>query len=967
VTPRATLYVGVAVPLVEVFHLWIAKVPRHDDPQEQQQALKSFPHREIGAYALRPAGDPSSGTVPAALAFRTAATVSPERVRERIEAWSAEPPELVASDSTPIAPLDHRRYLDELQRALEDKPVRVVPRIGLTLQHLQRDRLALRPEMVALFCHGTDEGCLLLEDGRGTAAVTPGDRVLGVLTPRPRVTVLAACYSEAVLKRAAEDGGPDAAIVSVDSESAIEVTATAEFQSLFYDLLLQGRTVGEAFDAAQSFVANSDVTGDLAFARTAPSQKLRINPAGRDVRLDAAPATAAELPPELVTTPHARSPRIRRGLDHFVGRRPELAEVLDALLPLPAGVRRPGAGVRRLVTLTKEGGIGKTALAAQASQWATERGLFPGGVVEISCEEIPGPGQLLSRLLATFGVPAESQRGDLLELLAGVLGALSPRQGRVLLVLDNLDDLVGNQMPLETNRETQAVLETAVAAAPELRMLATCRWPLGMAEEAVVAVKPLTDGDSRDVFMSYVESPQHVLEAHQTWPQDDSPVRQLIRLSGRHPQSLRLLARQLGRHGMTIAKLRDEAYADLLPVLTDPYRREDDDDRQLKVERSYELSYRHLSAEGQVLFARLARLPGGVWCGEMPENVIGWQELLGEQWKAVLEKELDYYALVHFEADPSGRTEGFFRMLPAMVELSRRKLEEREDEEWTGRWVEFWRRRLSLWNQMLSGKVPEEMGELDPDGRAAAGGRLRSVAAMLFAGTQANWTSLFELACENDPKLAKWVLLKIVPFTQLTGQRLLRRDLARRAVVALRSGNHEPELAACLGTLGYGQSDLGEHEAAQESYHEALEIRRRLAAQHPAAFEPDVAMTLNNLGNVQRALGEREAARKSFHGALEIYRRLAAQHPAAFEPNVAMTLNNLGTVQSDLGEREAARECYAEALGIYAPLAEKYPRAFVHNLRIVLRGYTSVTPESEDDPWWRLWRELTRQPEDAPT
>jgi tetratricopeptide (TPR) repeat protein len=126
-------------------------------------------------------------------------------------------------------------------------------------------------------------------------------------------------------------------------------------------------------------------------------------------------------------------------------------------------------------------------------------------------------------------------------------------------------------------------------------------------------------------------------------------------------------------------------------------------------------------------------------------------------------------------------------------------------------------------------------------------------------------------------------------------------------------------------------------------------------------------MTLNNLGNVQRALGEREAARKSFHGALEIYRRLAAQHPAAFEPNVAMTLNNLGTVQSDLGEREAARECYAEALGIYAPLAEKYPRAFVHNLRIVLRGYTSVTPESEDDPWWRLWRELTRQPEDAPT
>lgn len=54
------------------------------------------------------------------------------------------------------------------------------------LQHLQRDLLTLRPEMAVLFCHGTKEGCLLLEDGRGKAAVTPGDRVLAVLDPRPR-------------------------------------------------------------------------------------------------------------------------------------------------------------------------------------------------------------------------------------------------------------------------------------------------------------------------------------------------------------------------------------------------------------------------------------------------------------------------------------------------------------------------------------------------------------------------------------------------------------------------------------------------------------------------------------------------------------------------------------------------------------------------------------------------------------
>lgn len=185
-THRATLYVGVAAPLVEAFHLWVAKVPRHDDPQEQKRILKSFPHREIGAYGLRPAGGTPEASVPAALAFHTAVSVAPERVRERIEEWSGEPPELLTSDSKPVQPLDHRRYLAALLGSLEDQPVRVVPRVGLTLQLLQRDLSTLQPEIVALFCHGTEEGCLLLEDGRGKAAVTPGDRVLSVLSPRPR-------------------------------------------------------------------------------------------------------------------------------------------------------------------------------------------------------------------------------------------------------------------------------------------------------------------------------------------------------------------------------------------------------------------------------------------------------------------------------------------------------------------------------------------------------------------------------------------------------------------------------------------------------------------------------------------------------------------------------------------------------------------------------------------------------------
>lgn len=48
-----------------------------------------------------------------------------------------------------------------------------------------------------------------------------------------------------------------------------------------------------------------------------------------------------------------------------MGRRREMAQILDAMLPVRAGI---GRGERRIVTLTKEGGIGKTAMATEVSE-----------------------------------------------------------------------------------------------------------------------------------------------------------------------------------------------------------------------------------------------------------------------------------------------------------------------------------------------------------------------------------------------------------------------------------------------------------------------------------------------------------------------------------------------------------------------------------------------------------------------
>ena len=165
-TPKATLYVGVASPLVEVCRLWLAKVPEGDSKEERLKLLKAFPHREIGAYGLEVAPGAE------ALAFRTPLKVKSDRVKEVVKKWGGQEPEdLPTGSPSPISPLDHRRYLGELHTAFEGQPVHLVPRAGLTLQVLQRDLLDLKPALVVLFCHGTKYGELLLEDGRGLASV----------------------------------------------------------------------------------------------------------------------------------------------------------------------------------------------------------------------------------------------------------------------------------------------------------------------------------------------------------------------------------------------------------------------------------------------------------------------------------------------------------------------------------------------------------------------------------------------------------------------------------------------------------------------------------------------------------------------------------------------------------------------------------------------------------------------------
>ncbi len=163
----------------------------------------------------------------------------------------------------------------------------------------------------------------------------------------------------------------------------------------------------------------------------------------------------------------------------------------------------------------------------------------------------------------------------------------------------------------------------------------------------------------------------------------------------------------------------------------------------------------------------------------------------------------------------------------------------------------------------------------------------------------------------------------------------IRRDLAK--------GNPQaflPHLAETFNNLGNLQKNNNELDKAEQSYNEALGIYRTLAKENPQAYLPGVAITLNNLGNLQSNNNELDKAEQSYSEALDIRRDLAKNNPQAFLPDVAMTLNNMGNLQSNKNELDRAEESYSEALDIRRDLAKGNPQAFLPDLAMTLSNFS---------------------------
>jgi predicted ATPase/class 3 adenylate cyclase len=180
-----------------------------------------------------------------------------------------------------------------------------------------------------------------------------------------------------------------------------------------------------------------------------------------------APELATDFPPLRALDVGAGN--LRRATTSFVGRQAEVAEVQAALR------------THRLVTLTGVGGVGKTRLATEvAAQLAGE---FQDGLWLFELASVTDPAAVPDAVATVLGV---TQRAGM-TMTESVAAAL---EGRIrLLVFDNCEHL----------RDAAAdLVETFLARSSTVRILATSREGLGLADEQLWPVPSLDVGGGTD-------------------------------------------------------------------------------------------------------------------------------------------------------------------------------------------------------------------------------------------------------------------------------------------------------------------------------------------------------------------------------------------------------------------------------------------------------------------------------------
>jgi predicted ATPase len=564
----------------------------------------------------------------------------------------------------------------------------------------------------------------------------------------------------------------------------------------------------------------------------------------------------------------ARPDNLPRFSSTFVGREREMRELEELL------------SRRAVVTLSSPDGRGKTRLAAHVATALRPR--FPDGAWWVDLSSHSEPALVAPTAAAALGIHESASASSADQLVREL------SRKRALIVLNGIDDVVA---------ACAALVISLIAACPDLRVLCTGRSPLGIPEEAIYPVQPLSlsgpegqgNGQSEAVRLFLERALRHVAEEELTEAERSRIAEIVGRLNG-NPLAIELAAAHLA--DARVEQLAEELGAE---ELTSPA----DDPQKASAQRvdaTLVCTLEGLDEHEARLFARLGAFAGS-W-SLTAAMATGGGEGVDPAAVPDLVRRLVDRSLLLLQA--SGRDQDRFRMLDSVRRRAQTQLDalpertrvRRRHAAYYAGFVERAKARLT------GPHASEWLADLEREEdncRAALSWALseREVGVGLRLGA-ALW----------------WPWYRRSRFRE--GRRWLE-ELLRQAPPEDRTADEDSELGLALaevlngaGGLAYNQGDL---DAAQEWYARSLALRRRLGE------EALTAGSLNNLGLVARRRGDYERAGSLMREAVAVSRHWENAHWEA------MHLNNLGNSVREQGEQpEEARQLQEESLTIFTRL-----------------------------------------------
>ena len=747
-------------------------------------------------------------------------------------------------------PLDSKRLdvdaeVRDIQAALERTEFEVVPRLAARAEDFRA--LLERPAVVHFAGHGDTGGILLQTDDGYTHGVSPSALagMFEVFRHNVRCVVLNACFTAAQA---------EALAVYIDwvvgHEGDIGDAEARRFATAFYVALGHGSDVELAFAYAEKSVA---LESDEKKIRPRLYQKTEARPF---------PAAARELSD--INVPLQRPERAA----HFTGRVPELARLLAEL--------QPGA----TATLCGPGGIGKTALAAEAI-WALAPGnappaRFPDGIFFHSFYNSPSTDVALERIADAFGEEARP---------TPEMAAQRALNGRcALLVLDGAEDA-------DDLRKVQRV-------AGDCGVLITSRRSEDAPGSEWQEMQPLAAEDATALIRAWVRDA------------NADTARSICRLTGYLPLAVRLVGFYLAHRKMEPEVYLEWLRASPLKALDQGKRR--DKSVPLLLERSLaQVIDDARQALAVVGLLAMAPFDSIVVAAAFAAPVFEAEDRLGDLINfGLLQRDGERYQVTHALIHTYAR-----ERLEVSAEVFERL---------TGWYTEFAETESAKGLEgylRLHPERPHLLYLLESCMRREAWGAAHELGLAIdeYLNLQGFWT---EWLCvcrtgleaarklENKENEGEWSRRQGIAYWDL-GQMDKAIEYIEQALAIHREIGYRRGEGYALGNLGVIYKDLSQMKKAVEYHEQALNINREIGDRQGEGY------VLGNLGIAYEKLDRTDKALEYYEQALAIRREIG------YRQGEGLDLANLGNAYYSLGQTDKAVEYYEQALAIRREIGDR--------------------------------------------